>query len=81
MDHLKCEFCNSRIGPILPQDMGEGRVMHLCPRCRGYLREGNEQDAHRGQTVNILLDGKVIAKAVIPHLHTTIRHASGKRNF
>jgi len=82
MTHLTCEFCNSRIGPILPQDMGEGRVMHLCPRCRAYIREGNEAGMRQqGYPIIIEMDGRVIGKTVVSHLTNVIRNSSGKRNF
>ncbi len=77
--HLKCEFCNSRVGPILAQDMGEGRMMHLCPRCRGYIREGIASES--SLTDSIQVDGRELAKAVIPHLATAVRSSTGVRKI
>ena len=69
MDQLTCQFCNSRIGPILPQDMGGDRVMHLCGQCRRYIREGSEQDA------------RVLARRVAAELPSVIRASMGKRTI
>ena len=76
MTHLTCEFCNSRIGPILPHDMGEDRVMHLCGRCRNYLDDGK-----RSPHVVLQIDAKTLAKAVMPELLGVIRNSTGRRNF
>lgn len=37
--------------------------------------------SHDSLTVHLHLDGKELAKAVVPHLASTIRNATGSRNF
>lgn len=50
-------------------------------RIRDALRLANNQATQSTTTVSIQIDGKEIAKAVLPHMASTIRVGSGKRNF
>jgi len=95
MPHLICESCNSHVGPILPRVMGDGSTMYLCPQCRATWAkpiEGEELAYWQGYwdalnrsgqptQVNVQLDVKTLAKAVMAELPSVIRNASGKRNY
>ena len=42
-----CEFCEYP-GDIQPQDMGEGRTMRLCERCRQFVADGQASERSGG---------------------------------
>ena len=41
---IRCGFCGTTEQPIAWQDMGDGRVMELCAKCRQNIAEGKARE-------------------------------------